>query len=145
MTFEEFRTQAGDKGLSTRDCGNGHWQVKGKLLVNFYPKYGTIYVAGTTKGVVAKNLGEVFLACDELPVMPVIEKRGQYTTHKRRLWSQRPECSWCKKKLGYKEATVDHVIPLSKGGLNNGNNYVLSCQPCNLKRGNEVGGHNGVL
>lgn len=144
MIFEEFKTKAGDLGLTVIDRGNGHWQVKGKLLVNFYPRHGTVYVAGTTKGVTANNLEEVFAACHTLPDMPVIAKRKQYTTHKRKLWSYAPFCHWCKKKIGYKEATIDHVIPLSKGGLNNSNNYVLACQGCNFKRGNEVGAYRGI-
>jgi len=35
-------------------------------------------------------------------------------------------------------ATLDHVIPISRGGLNNANNYVIACEPCNSERGNNM-------
>ena len=32
-------------------------------------------------------------------------------------------------------ATVDHIVPLSKGGKSNGSNYVMSCDRCNNLKG----------
>ncbi len=37
-----------------------------------------------------------------------------------------------------KELTIDHVIPLSKGGTDDDSNLVTMCFPCNLKKGNTV-------
>lgn len=34
--------------------------------------------------------------------------------------------------------TIDHVIPVSKGGKNNFDNCVTACQPCNNKKGNRT-------
>jgi 5-methylcytosine-specific restriction endonuclease McrA len=36
------------------------------------------------------------------------------------------------------DATVDHRIPLGKGGLNNDNNKVLACGPCNHSKDNSM-------
>lgn len=33
---------------------------------------------------------------------------------------------------------IDHVIPISKGGLNIDSNVQLTCIPCNLKKGNKL-------
>ena len=35
-------------------------------------------------------------------------------------------------------ATVDHVIPLARGGSNADDNLVLACDPCNKEKGHEV-------
>lgn len=35
------------------------------------------------------------------------------------------------------KATVEHVIPLSKGGTNRKNNLVAACVKCNQARGNQ--------
>ena len=45
-------------------------------------------------------------------------------------------CQYCNKKLTFESATVDHVIPRSKGGRNTWDNLVLCCGPCNIKKGN---------
>lgn len=48
-------------------------------------------------------------------------------------------CVWCGKKvfLGY-EGTVDHFIPLKKGGTNDLANLVLMCHDCNQKKGSRI-------
>jgi 5-methylcytosine-specific restriction endonuclease McrA len=33
------------------------------------------------------------------------------------------------------ETTIEHVIPISKGGTNAQNNLMLSCKSCNNERG----------
>lgn len=45
------------------------------------------------------------------------------------------ECVYCGSK---KNLTLDHVIPKSRGGLNNWENLVTSCFKCNLKKGNRT-------
>jgi 5-methylcytosine-specific restriction endonuclease McrA len=41
-------------------------------------------------------------------------------------------------KLTLDTSTMDHVIPLHRGGLDNANNRVLACEPCNSKRGHDM-------
>ena len=45
-------------------------------------------------------------------------------------------CYWCKVKFKDEELTMDHVIPLNKGGLHEASNIVAACQPCNSSKGN---------
>lgn len=47
--------------------------------------------------------------------------------------AQKNTCWWCASKLD--QYHVDHRIPLAKGGGNGANNIVISCPPCNQKRG----------
>lgn len=44
-------------------------------------------------------------------------------------------CVYCTVRLERNQMTVDHVIPKSKGGCNKPWNLVLSCWPCNWKKG----------
>lgn len=43
-------------------------------------------------------------------------------------------CQYCTKKLSHKEATVDHVVPVSKGGDLTWENVVTACRDCNNKK-----------
>lgn len=43
-------------------------------------------------------------------------------------------CQYCGKELNYSSATVDHVIPRSRGGQNHWYNCVTSCKTCNGKK-----------
>ena len=47
-------------------------------------------------------------------------------------------CQYCEKKITLSDATVDHVVPKSKGGTNNWENVTLSCSKCNQKKGNKL-------
>lgn len=53
-----------------------------------------------------------------------IYRRDQYT------------CQYCEKKLTGKELSVDHIIPVSKGGANNFMNCVTACKQCNNRKAN---------
>lgn len=45
-------------------------------------------------------------------------------------------CQYCGKRLSFRTATKDHLIPLSKGGTNTIENIVSSCKHCNLLKSN---------
>ncbi len=45
-------------------------------------------------------------------------------------------CYWCSRPIEQHTATIDHVIPLSRGGSNAASNCVLTCYDCNQERGN---------
>lgn len=44
-------------------------------------------------------------------------------------------CQYCLKDLPHKEATLDHVMPRSRGGKTSWNNVVSACGPCNRRKG----------
>jgi 5-methylcytosine-specific restriction endonuclease McrA len=43
-------------------------------------------------------------------------------------------CHYCKNMIPIKELTMDHVIPLSKGGKSQKINLVPCCKDCNTKK-----------
>lgn len=47
------------------------------------------------------------------------------------------ECHYCGKHLTFDTITLDHVIPLSKGGPMGIRNIVAACLVCNRQRGNQ--------
>lgn len=48
-------------------------------------------------------------------------------------------CLYCDVQLNRAQATLDHVLPISKGGKTNFKNIVTACHTCNGKKGNSVG------
>lgn len=47
-------------------------------------------------------------------------------------------CYYCKKYTEVKERSIEHKQPLSKGGLHDITNIVMSCLTCNLKKNNKT-------
>ncbi len=130
---------AESKGVEYIDCGDGHIQLKGIMTVNYYPdsKFKTAYINGM-KGSI-KNVSEskaVELAIN-IPKKQTVtdERKRSYRREKVKLLKKNPFCHWCKKELTRETATIEHIIPLGLGGINNMNNYKLACEPCNIERG----------
>ena len=48
------------------------------------------------------------------------------------------KCQYCDIDLTYATATLDHVLPISKGGDTSFENVVTACQPCNSAKGNDL-------
>ena len=48
------------------------------------------------------------------------------------------KCQICGKELKKEEITIDHIIPLSKGGGNNIENLQPLCKSCNSKKSNKI-------
>jgi 5-methylcytosine-specific restriction endonuclease McrA len=46
------------------------------------------------------------------------------------------KCAYCG--IESKSLTIDHVIPLSRGGKSNFENCVAACKGCNAKKGNKL-------
>lgn len=68
-------------------------------------------------------------------------RREKYTTHRHWLWrSRQRDCKYCGIRLTIEVGkpntlTVDHIIPISRGGMNKRKNYVPACEPCNMEKG----------
>jgi 5-methylcytosine-specific restriction endonuclease McrA len=50
---------------------------------------------------------------------------------KLRLFKETNKCRYCPEILTLKTATLDHLVPLSKGGTNDFYNFALACYRCN--------------
>ncbi|MBW1915964.1 MAG: HNH endonuclease [Deltaproteobacteria bacterium] len=44
------------------------------------------------------------------------------------------KCHYCNRKVGLANLTMDHVVPLSRGGKSSKGNIVPSCKECNNKK-----------
>jgi len=43
-------------------------------------------------------------------------------------------CYYCKREVGREQLTMDHVVPLSRGGKSKKGNIVPACKECNNKK-----------
>jgi 5-methylcytosine-specific restriction protein A len=56
---------------------------------------------------------------------------------KSRWWQQktaRGRCYYCAKKVAYKDFSMDHLVPLARGGRSTKNNLVPACKDCNKRK-----------
>lgn len=56
---------------------------------------------------------------------------------KTRWWQQKTApgtCYYCGKKVPFKEITMDHLIPLGRGGRSTKDNLVPACKDCNTRK-----------
>ena len=47
---------------------------------------------------------------------------------------QKGECYYCRRMVGRENLTMDHVVPLIRGGKSRKGNLVASCKECNNKK-----------
>lgn len=143
MRFDKrrFEVEAAAAGLEAIHKGNGHWQLTGgSLLVNFYPyaKRGPkIYVQGTNEGW-RGTAEEAIAAANKRPDVchraDRDKRRSSYRSKRKRMLRKSNRCHWCNVELDLETSTLDHEIPLARGGLDNANNWVLACYDCNDRR-----------
>ncbi len=143
-------------GLSLRICADFHWRVEGgEYGVNYYPSKQKAYVNGTTAGFRIRSdedLIDIAMFGPRHAWLPAGERNSpQMTKHRRKtLWNRgQKACKWCKCELTLEKrdrelgapftATLDHVVPISRGGMDTGDNVVLACEDCNKLRGNRIG------
>lgn len=146
----ELKKLAAQKGLRVVDCGNGHIQVTGgPLLVNWWPesKRRTAYIGSTKQGVSGATPERVVRMALTAPrvVSGDVERKRNYRAAKKRMLRKQKTCRWCHCQLsldgeipGTKKATLEHIIPLKRGGLDQPNNWTLACEECNSRRGHEM-------
>ena len=124
--------------------GANHYQFKGPLLVNYYPKSKSksAYIAGTKKALQQVTPEQAVAMCFKAPTCQgVTDKRNPKASRKQRkamLAKGINQCRWCKTPLTIDTSTVEHIIPLARGGLDNANNRTLACYDCNQDRGGNM-------
>ncbi len=58
---------------------------------------------------------------------------------KSRWWQQKTapgKCYYCQQAVPFKELTMDHLVPLTRGGRSIKDNLVPSCKACNIQKKN---------
>ena len=65
------------------------------------------------------------------------EREKAKVLRKSRWWQQiiqGSSCYYCQKKIFGKDVTMDHIVPVSRGGLSSKSNCVPCCKACNNKK-----------
>lgn len=71
-------------------------------------------------------------------VYSIKETRSKQFIRKQLINKNGAICSLCDKPIEtMKDCTIDHIVPISKGGLTTIENCQLAHRDCNLNRGNE--------
>ena len=58
---------------------------------------------------------------------------------KTRWWQQKTasgKCYYCLQRVSFQELTMDHLVPLTRGGRSTRDNLVPSCKECNTRKKN---------
>ena len=66
-----------------------------------------------------------------------VERSKARELRRSRWWQQKTStgtCWYCGQKVGFKNLTMDHVIPLARGGRSTKDNLVPCCKDCNIKK-----------
>lgn len=66
------------------------------------------------------------------------EKAKVKAAKKSRWWQQKcagGTCYYCKRSFAFKQLTMDHIVPLARGGETKPGNVVPSCLECNRAKG----------
>jgi 5-methylcytosine-specific restriction endonuclease McrA len=72
------------------------------------------------------------LSFDRMPRQEVKFSRGNiYLRDQNR-------CQYCGRRFPSSELSLDHVVPVSRGGKSHWENVVCACLPCNVKKGNKL-------
>ncbi|MEP7282737.1 MAG: HNH endonuclease [Rubrivivax sp.] len=79
---------------------------------------------------------------------PIIAVRGAVPT---RAWRQAPAlsnpklfvrdrhfCAYCGGRYGFDDLTREHIVPVSRGGVDSWMNCITACRPCNGRKGNRM-------
>ncbi|MDX9835026.1 MAG: HNH endonuclease [Desulfobulbus sp.] len=65
------------------------------------------------------------------------EKNKARELRRTRWWQQKTAsgtCWYCSRLVGFKNLTMDHVIPLGRGGRSSKDNIVPCCKGCNTRK-----------
>ena len=70
-----------------------------------------------------------------VPPLTGLQKRTIKAIYHRAKWHERIRCPMCGRLIPQGKRHVDHMIPLSRGGLHVPENLEIMCKKCNLKKG----------
>ena len=138
----ELELKATMSGVEYFNHGSGHIRLVGPITVNYYPtsKNKTAYIQNTKKGFSNVTPERALQMCFEVPeANGVICKRRANTRNMRQAILRKiKNCHWCGAHLTIDTSTVEHIIPLARGGLENASNRTLACPKCNHSRGSNM-------
>lgn len=141
---KEMSEMAEDYGMEFKKCSTYHFHLKGVFLLNVYPTKRTVYVQGTNGKASYESLEDLIdLAKGEADLEGVqkgFRPSSGSRTKRKSLWeSGKRICFVCGIEFkDFEETTLEHKIPLFKGGSNRRDNLALSHGKCNMERGHKL-------
>lgn len=60
-----------------------------------------------------------------------IMSREALKSLRKRLYEAHPYCAYCDRPIKYGKSSLDHLIPVSRGGTDDPGNIALACLHCN--------------
>jgi 5-methylcytosine-specific restriction endonuclease McrA len=89
------------------------------------------FIATPTRSIVIPDVVQL-LRFDRMPRQEVKFSRGNIylRDHNR--------CQYCGRKFSTSELSLDHVVPISRGGRSTWENVVCACLSCNVRKGNKL-------
>ena len=134
--FDQFKAEAKLRNLEAIQCSPIHWQLRGGVyLVNYYPTTKKVYIAGSKDGTHG-GFEKAFRAAFRPPLRhrgDRISRKPTYREDKKVLLARNPHCMHCGRHLTSRIATIEHIVPISRGGADHPNNWGLACLECNLQ------------
>lgn len=131
--------------LSFKKCSDYHLQIKGTFLINVYPSKNVFYIQGSEGKQKYKDISEVLLIAQGKGNNKVVPfglrtkrelTKGQRKAIRAKLYEKSAVCFGCKKEIeSIHEATIEHKVPLARGGSNRFDNLALAHEKCNKDRG----------
>ena len=73
---------------------------------------------------------------DSRPAPYSIWSRARWTHQAPSFRSRSSDCAYCATRFAETELTVEHILPVSRGGLHEWTNVVTACRSCNTRKGN---------
>jgi 5-methylcytosine-specific restriction endonuclease McrA len=78
---------------------------------------------------------EIYVSADP---MHIARERQKARKLRQSQWWKRKlnerQCHYCKESYSPDELTMDHIIPVSRGGHSDRSNVVAACKPCNIEK-----------
>ncbi len=141
MNKEKLIKAADSAGLRVVFLNSSHWQITGGVrIVNYYPNKGTVYMQGAVKRcMVTQTVKDLIRVALHGPPKLGAQVSRNYSSKKLRqgCWDRGIRtCQWCGCWFARaEEATLEHLVPLCRGGSNRPDNLTLACHDCNKTRG----------
>lgn len=130
--------------IEVKKCSKHHIQFVGKVVVNFYPTKNKAYINRTMKAFSCTEKEAKAIAEDPELIHKkqfVKKKRKTNNLNRRKTLYYRKDmtlCHVCGEFMHFDETTLEHIIPLAKGGSDRYDNLALSHERCNQEKGSKV-------
>lgn len=109
----------------TRAYAKAHPEVRARCCRNWARRYPEKVLANNAKKRARRRAADVG------------DKKADALIHR---WRKQSEfiCFYCKAKFGTDHLTVDHFVPITRGGLHTAKNLRKACMSCNRRKSNKL-------